>query len=95
MMPPVFGVPASKRHGALPSGAFRQADGGDHRSAPFPRRHRLQNVLFDVEYADPGGAIQLVRGEGVKIAVQRLNINRMVHDRLRAVHQHLRAMLMG
>jgi hypothetical protein len=30
-----------------------------------------------------------------KIAVQRLHVHRVVHHRLRAVHQHFRAMLMG
>ena len=41
-------------------GAFRQANGGDHRSAPFPRRHRLQDIFFHVQYANPGRPIELV-----------------------------------
>ena len=33
-------------------------------------------------------------GENVKITIQRLNIHRMVHYRLRAIDQHFRAILM-
>ena len=34
-------------------------------------------------------------GEGVKVALQRLHVHRMMHHRLRAVHQHFGAVLMG
>lgn len=38
-----------------PGCAFTQADGGDHRTAPFPRRHFLQQGFFDIKNANPGG----------------------------------------
>ena len=86
------GLKAPRR--LVPGGALRQADGGDHRPAPFPRRHRLQQLGPGVEHADPGRPIQLVGGENIKIAAQRLDVYRVVHHRLGAIHQHFRAMLM-
>ena len=77
-----------------PGSAFTQADGGDHRTAPFPRRHLLQQGFFDIKNANSGRAIQFMPGEHVKIAIQRLNIHRMMHHRLSAIHQHFCAMLM-
>ncbi|AEW73302.1 hypothetical protein EcWSU1_01864 [Enterobacter ludwigii] len=76
-------------------GPFRETDGRDHRAAPFPRWHRLQNIFFHVQHANPGRPIELVPGEDVEIAVQRLDVDRVVHDRLRTINQHLRASLVG
>ena len=33
-------------------------------------------------------------GEDIKVAIQRLHVHRVVHDRLRAIHQYFRAVLM-
>ncbi|MOA09295.1 hypothetical protein D3C78_1291150 [compost metagenome] len=74
--------------------ALRQANGRNHRSAPFPRRHRLQNIVFHIQHTDSGWAIQLVTGKHVKITVQRLHINGVMHNGLRAIHQHFCTSLM-
>ncbi len=43
----------------------------------------------------PVGPYELVPGEDVEIAVQGLNVNRMVHHRLGTINQHFRTGLMG
>ncbi|VTP67212.1 Uncharacterised protein [Leclercia adecarboxylata] len=55
----------------------------------------MQNVVFNVQHADTGRSVELMPGENVEIAIQRLNINGVVHHRLRPVHQHFCANLMG
>ena len=61
----------------------------------FPRRHGLENILLHIQHADARRTIQLVPGEDVEIAVQGLNVNRMVHHRLGTINQHFRTGLMG
>lgn len=50
----------------------------DHVASALPRRHRLQEVGFAVDGADPRGAKHLVTREDVEVTVQRLNVNRHV-----------------
>ena len=64
----------------------------DHLAAAEERRHRVEQLATSPQHADARRAIQLVPGEGVEIAVQRLHIDPPMHHRLRAVEQHLRAM---
>ncbi len=87
--------PQTPRRARVPGGAFRQADGGDHRPAPS-HGGIVCNNLFHIRRArrSRSGPYSFMPGENIKIAAQRLNIHRVVHHRLSAIHQHFRAMLM-
>ena len=67
---------------------FSKRDRADHVAAALVRRHRLEQRRLAVEHADAGRAVDLVPGERVEIAVERLHVDRQVRHRLRAVDQH-------
>ena len=75
-----------------PGGAFTEANSRDHRTAPLPRRHRLQDLGLDVQRANPRRAVELMARKSVEVAVQRLDVNRVMHHRLGTIDQDLRAM---
>ncbi len=74
--PAMSGVPASNLYGRVVLGALLEGDGEDHVAAALPRRHGREQLLAAVEHADAGGAVDLVAGEGVEVAVQRLHVDR-------------------
>ena len=51
--------------------------------------------VFPVKDADPGRTVELVAGEGVKIAVDIAHVDVEMHRRLRAVDQHRNAVRVG
>ena len=51
-------------------------DGGDHLAAALIGRQGLQRRALAVQPADAGRAVQLVAGEDVEVAVQRLDVRR-------------------
>ena len=63
----------------------------DHLAAAVERRHGGKMLVFAVEHADPGRAVKLVAGEGVKIAIDVAHVDVEMHRRLRAVEQHRNA----
>ena len=65
-----------------------EAHGEDHVATALPRRHGLEQRLAAVEHADAGGAVQLVAGEGIEIAIERLHVDALMRHRLRAIEQH-------
>ena len=65
-----------------------KAHGLDHLTAAQKGRHGFEKCLPPPQQADARGAEQLVTGQAVKIAAQRLHVHIPVPDRLRAVHQH-------
>ena len=86
--PEMLGVPASNFARQLVVGAAFDAHRQDHVAAALPGRHRRQQRLAPVEHADAGRAVDLVAGEGIEVAVERLHVDRLVRHRLRAVEQH-------
>ena len=82
------GVPASNLYGSVVVGGLLEGDRADHVAAALIRRHRFEQRGLAVEHADAGGPEQLVPGEGVEIAVERLHVDRHVRHGLRAVDQH-------
>ena len=84
----MFGVPASNLYGRSLYVGLLEGDRADHVAAALVRRHRFEQLCLAVEHADAGGPEQLVPGEGVEIAVERLHVDLHVRHGLRAVHQH-------
>ena len=65
-----------------------ECDGTDHVAAALIRRHGVEQRRFAVQHADAGRPVNLVAGEGVEIAVERLHVHLHVRHGLRAIHQH-------
>jgi hypothetical protein len=57
----------------------------DHLAAAIERRHRGEMLVFTVKHADAGWPVELVAGEGVKIAIKLAHVDVEVHRSLRAV----------
>jgi hypothetical protein len=76
--PAMCGVPASNFHGSWLKVVF-------HVAAALPRRHRFEQRLAAVQYADARRSDHLVSGEAVEIAIQRLHVDDAVRHRLCAV----------
>ena len=72
-------------------GGAAKADGLDHLSPAHVRRHGLQPFSLSIKDPGSGGGIQLVTGEGIEVAIQRLNVNRLVNNALCTVHKHRNA----
>ncbi len=75
-------------------GAF-EADAADHVAAALIRRHRGQHLGAAPEHTDAGGAVELVTGENIEVATQRLHVHRQMRHGLRAIDQHRHAACMG
>ena len=60
----------------------------DHVAAALVGRHGFEQGEPAVEHADAGRAVQLVPGEGVEVAAERLHVDRQVRHGLGAVDQH-------
>ena len=71
-----------------------ERDVGDHVPAALPGRHRVEHVELAVDDADAGRAEHLVSGEDVEVAVERLDVDGHVRDRLRPVDERARAVAM-
>ena len=74
---------------------FLEGDVADHVAATEHRRHAVKQFKPRPQHADAGRAVQLVAGEAVEVATDRLHIDAPVHRGLRAVEQHLRTMRVG
>ena len=69
-------------------GGAGKAHGLDHLATAQKGRHGLKQVFPPPQQADTRRSEQLVTGQAVKIAAQRLHVHIPVPHRLRAVHQH-------
>ena len=69
-------------------GGLLETHGEDHVAAALPRRHGLEQRLAPDERADAGGAVHLVRREGVEVAVERFEVHALVRHGLGAVDEH-------
>jgi hypothetical protein len=68
-----------------------EGDVEDHLPAALPRRHCRQQLVAAIERTDTGRTVNLVAGQRVEIAAQRLHIDRQSRRRLAPVDQHLGA----
>src|SRR5699024_10313400 len=68
-------------------GAFLKADGVNHVTADLPGTHGIEHIVPSIERTHAGRTIQFMGRKYVKVAVQRLNINRLVRHSLGAVNQ--------
>src|SRR5205085_7907408 len=57
-------------------------DGADHSAPELEGLHPLEQLAPPPEDADPGRPAQLVPGETEEVAVERLDVDRAVRDRL-------------
>src|SRR5262249_47838246 len=64
----------------------------DHRSAALPGRKRSQQLGAAPQATDAGGAVQLVRGEGVKVRADLPNVHIDARHSLAAVEQEQSAL---
>ena len=86
--PAMFGVPASNLCGSDVVERPLERHRADHVAAALIRRHRVEQRRLPVEHADAGRPEDLVAGERVEVAVERLHVDRHVRDGLRAVDEH-------
>ena len=49
-------------------------------------------LVFAIQHANAGRAIELMAGHGVKVAIDILHVDVGMHRALRAIHQHRNAM---
>ena len=68
-----------------------ERDVRDHVAAALPGRHVLEHLRLAEQRADAGRAEDLVAGEDVEVAVERLHVDAHVRDGLRAIDQHASA----
>src|SRR5512147_2071771 len=57
----------------------------NHLAAALIGPHGLEQLLLAVEHADAGGAVELVAGESVEVAIEILHVDREMHRALRAI----------
>ena len=76
-------------------GGFFKTHGADHLTAAHIRRHGLQPLLLSIQHAGSGGGINLMSGENIEVAIQRLNVYGFVNYALRTIHQHRNTMTMA
>ena len=72
-----------------------ESHAADHLPAPLVGRHGLEQLLPSPEDADPRGAVHLVAGHRVEVAVEFPHFDLQVGRRLRSVHDHERSALPG
>src|SRR6267143_649574 len=70
-------------------------DFSDHFSPTLIWLHVLEKLSLSVKDTYPCGSAHFVAGEGEEVAVQVLNVDRHVRDRLRTVHQNFAAMFVS
>ena len=63
------------------------SDAFDHVAATLVRRHGIEKLGPAIENANPIGAVDFMPREGVEIAVQVLNIDGAVRDRVGAIDE--------
>ena len=69
-------------------GGLLEAHMRDHLASTLIRRHHFKPFFLAVEHSHPCGAVHLVRGEGVEVAVERLHVDVHMGRGLGAVYQH-------
>src|SRR5205085_6962300 len=77
----------------LTPGCLLQLDLADHVAAEVEGSHRLEQLPASPERADARRAAHLVRGEGEEVAVELLDVDRMMRCGLRGVDDHDRSLL--
>src|SRR5208337_4049228 len=70
-------------------------DGLDHVASGLPGRHRLEMAELAVEHSDAHGPENLVAGERVEIAIEVLNVDINVGNRLGSVDDDRGAVLVS
>src|SRR5579875_428897 len=69
-------------------GSLFKGNRADHVAAALIGWHLLKQTCLAIEDADASRSIQLVPGEGIKVTIQFLDINRHMGSGLRSVDQH-------
>ena len=82
------GVPASNFQGRSLYSVFSNVTERIMSPPPCHGGIASQQLGLAVEHADPGRTIELVAGEDVEVAIERLHVDRLVRHRLAAVDQH-------
>ena len=79
----------------LAPGRLLERDRPDHVTAEVERRHRLEQLRPAPERTDARRAAHLVGGESEEVAVELLDVDRVVWSSLRRVDDHDRPLLVG
>ena len=77
------------------SRAILKAHGANHFASAAPRGHGVEKSLLAVQDADARRPVRLVAAKRVEVDVELLDVDREVWHRLRAVHQHGGAGVVG
>src|SRR5271169_3275941 len=68
-----------------------ESDVKDHLAAALPGRHRDEQIVAAIEHANPGRSVNLMPGQGVEVAAERLYIDWQSRRCLAPVDEHLGA----
>src|SRR6266478_9960827 len=67
----------------------------DHIAATLPWWHCFQQACLAIERSNPRRSVELVPGEYVEVAVERLHVDRLMRYGLGAVNQHRNSARLG
>ena len=89
--PEMLGVPASNLNGSSLNVVFSKLTVRIMSPPPCHGGMASSSDSRPIQHADAGGAVHLVRREGVEVAVERLQVHALVRHGLRAIESTTRA----